>query len=101
MQFRAQLTEGIICMYVIDKLYLGYIYVCAPPIFDYRIYEITYSILIRVNNMLPECFAVHMIIPLLSYQLTLIYAQSILTCSAQCTCHSMYIHTCTRTYVSV
>ena len=84
------------CMYVINKLYLGYIYVCVPSIFDYSIYKITYFILIRVNNMLPECFVV--IIPLLSYQLTLVYAQSILTCSAQCICHSMYIHTYTHTY---
>ena len=86
-------------MYVIDKFYLGYIYVYVPSTLDYSIYKIMYLILIRVNNMLPGYFAV--IIPLLSYQLTLIYAQSILTCSAQCTCHSMYIHTCTRTYVSV
>ena len=82
MQFRVQLTEGIICMYVIDKLYLGYIYiyVCVPSALDYGIYKIMYLILIRVNNMLPGCFTV--IILLLSYQLTLIYAQSILRCSA-------------------
>ena len=68
---------------------------CVPSTLDYGIYKITYLILIRVNNMLPGCFAV--IILLLSYQLTLVYVQSILTCNVQCICHSMYIHTYTHT----